>query len=78
MNDVMSPGPVSHTEKPLKWLLEREIASVPMMHRFLEVNARDEPLRYEANIAISEGIISEGENMWEKKILEEGWEKIDV
>jgi len=45
-----------------------------MLSRFLKVDRLNDSLRYEADIAISEGRVQQGEDMVRRRILEEDWE----
>ena len=44
-----------------------------MLSRFFEIDCENEPLRYEAAIAIGEERVQQGDNMLRKKVAEEGW-----
>lgn len=56
----------------------RTISSPYILQRFLTIESKSEPLRYEASIGILEGRVCEGEDMLSKKINEEGWEEVDA
>ena len=43
------------------------------LSRYLEIDCENEPLRYEAAIAIAEQRVHQGQNMLGKKAAEEGW-----
>jgi len=58
--------------------LIRTISSPYILQRFLTVESKSEPLRYEADIAILERRVCEGEDMLGRKIKEEGWEEVDA
>jgi len=47
----------------------------PMLIRYMTVGP-DEPLRYEANIAIQGGLVRDGENMVHRRGMEEGWPSV--
>lgn len=53
-------SPSTHTYKPLLV----QFASLYNLYRFFQIERASEPLRYEADIAISEHRISQGDNMF--------------
>ncbi|KAF8448209.1 hypothetical protein BGX38DRAFT_1142863 [Terfezia claveryi] len=56
----------------------RKISSPVILQRFLTIDRESEPLRYEAEIGILEGRIREGEDMFYRRIIEEGWEEVNA
>lgn len=56
----------------------RKISSPVILQRFLTIDSESEPLRYEAEIGILEGRICEGEDMFHRRINEEGWEEVNA
>ena len=69
-----TPSP-AHATLATGALEPRACIEVPkMLSRFLRVDRENDPLRYEASIAISEGRVQHGEDIVRRKILEEDWQ----
>ena len=54
----------------------RHITSTTMLTRFMTVNRREDPLRHETDLACLEKRVYDGQDMFAKLQIEQGWEEI--
>ena len=74
LEPATTPSP-AHATLATGALEPRTCIEVPeMLSRFLRVDRKNDPLRYEASIAISEGRVQHGEDIVRRKISEEDWQ----